>query len=171
MISTRRTEYKFCWILLLFLSSSTGCRAYVNSTPRKILEGDNDANFQRVFGVKLAPDVTVVNSVVSAYESRLGVVTTDDFEFELLVSPEWIENWIEGSAARSSSSGVISLALREGDPKQFAWRQKKRARAWYVPKSIESYSLYTDCTSVGYLHVLVDREPVGDRLRVFVSKH
>lgn len=67
--------------VLVFLG---GCRSYTQNTPREYFEGDNAANYQRVFGEFVPPDVTVVNSVVVGHAWRPGVVTTDDFAFELI---------------------------------------------------------------------------------------
>ena len=66
----------FCIVML------SGCQRYAQNTPRIIHEGNNASNYQRVFDTSPPSDVTVINSIVISYSWRLGVVTTDDFEFE-----------------------------------------------------------------------------------------
>ena len=150
-------------ILLFVTIAVTGCQNYIESTPRKLLEGDNQANYQRVFGTIPDDDVIVINSVVVGYAWRPGVVTTDDFEFELLVTDERIKHW----AKRFYLARVDSeFCLRE-----LANRKQEAIRPWYAPKPIDSYELYRDATSVGYVHMLVDKELVRGQSRVFLSKH
>lgn len=62
-------------------------QAYVDSTPMQLHEGDGAANYQRVFDTPPPAEVRVLHSVVATYEFRLGVVSSADFEFELL-APE-----------------------------------------------------------------------------------
>src|SRR5690349_16526336 len=110
--------------LLILATAVAGCRSYVESTPTKVLEGDNAANYARVFREPLPADVTVVNSVVVTYSFRLGVVTTDDFEFELLVPRQWIQK------------ASKRLYLRKGDGKFIEGQLESRrehARPWYAP--------------------------------------
>jgi hypothetical protein len=50
--------------------------------------------------------------------------------------------------------------------------RREQARSWYAPKALEHYDLYRDATSVGYAHMLVQKEAEPDgRQRVFISKH
>jgi hypothetical protein len=50
--------------------------------------------------------------------------------------------------------------------------RREHARPWYAPKPLDQYELYRDLTSVGYVHMLVQKETEPDgRQRVFVSKH
>jgi len=146
--------------LLALLTALSACSAYVNSTPRSFLEDDHVANYQRVFGEPPPADVEVVNSVLVAYERRPSVVTTDDFEFELLATRAWIDRLIDRYYLKQWND--------DGD---HARRQARRIRPWYAPGPVSGYELYRDLSSIGYLHLLVDREPAGERLRVFVSKH
>lgn len=150
--------------LLCFFSSIqlalVGCHNYANSTPSKVLEGDNSANYGRIFRKPLPADVTVLNSAVVVYAWRPGVVTTADFEFELLVAPERIHLYTKEFYLHPSKDG-----------QEFAARQAVRLRPWYAPKPIAAYELYRDMTSVGYVHMLIDRERSGERLHVFISKH
>jgi hypothetical protein len=148
--------------LLLFALAGawlTGCRSYTDSTPRTIHEGDSQANYRRVFGTAPQWPVKVVNSVVVTYARRPAVVTTDDFEFELLVPPAWVEERVKRWHLMESTLHVDR-------------RQQQPIRSWYAPKDLASYRSYRDRTSVGYVHLLVERELETDgRVRVFVSKH
>ncbi len=150
---TRRTILGFVLAVGLF----AGCHRYVESTPRQILEGDDRGNYRRVFGREPEPDVAVLNSVVVAYSWRPGVVTSDDFEFELLVPDTWITGWM-----KSLFPSTLGLDRRKENP----------IRSWYLPKPLSAYECYRDRSSVGYLHMLVDKSPEPDgRRRVFLSKH
>ena len=149
--------------LLILAAALTGCRSYVESTPAKVLEGDNAGNYARVFREPLPADVTVVNSVVVTYSFRPGVVTTDDFEFELLVPRQWIQ--------KSSKRFYLGKGDGEFIERQLESR-REQARPWYAPKPLDQYDLYRDATSVGYVHMLVEKEGEADgRQRVFISKH
>jgi hypothetical protein len=137
-----------------------GCQSYTESTPHEVFEGDNAANFKRVFGQAVPVDVTVMNSIVVGYAWRPGVITSDDYEFEVLASPRQITKWVKKFYLLKGSR--IGLEKRKSSP----------IRPWYAPKPLTDYETYCDATSVGYVHMLVDRtaEPDG-RLRVFFSKH
>jgi hypothetical protein len=127
------------------------------------VEGDHPANYSRVFHEAIPSDVTVVNSAVVTYSSRPGVVTTDDFEFELLVPPQWLE--------KTTKRFYLSKSDSEFVQKQLSTR-REHARPWYAPKSLDHYDLYRDATSVGYVHLLVQKGTEADgRHRVFISKH
>lgn len=112
-------------IAVMACAISAGCRSYVETTPRRTLEGDDDANYSKVFGELRPADVTVINSVIVAYTTRPGVVTTDDFEFELLVPPGWMNRWGQNRGS-SSSSGIFALALRGGDLRDFTARKTRQ---------------------------------------------
>ncbi|MGV3663035.1 MAG: hypothetical protein ACO1TE_22815 [Prosthecobacter sp.] len=147
--------------LLILAAALVGCRAYTDSTPTRILEGDNAANYERVFREPVPQGVTVVHSVVAAYAFRPGVVTTDDFEFEMLASDTWVSRQVKRLSGRNDE-----FWRRELD------ERRKDARPWYAPKSLDEYDLYRDLTSVGYLHMLVEKQRQADgRRRVFISKH
>jgi biopolymer transport protein ExbD len=117
---------------------------------------DHAGNYARVFGESPPADTVVVNSAVVAgkyrYEGYL------EYEFELLTT----RAWITGEVVRSS----LDMPLVPGEFEQ----RRTSAMPWYAPKPREQYRSYRDPTSVGHNHLLVDREPVGDRLRVFVSR-
>ncbi len=149
--------------LLILATAFAGCRSYVESTPSKVWEENNPANYTRVFREPLPSDVTVVNSAVVTYSFRPGVVTTDDFEFELLVPRSWIQNATKRFYLGRSESDFIQRELGS---------RRKDARSWYAPKPLDHYDLYRDATSVGYVHMLVQKEGETDgRQRVFISKH
>ena len=123
---------------------------------------DNAGNYQRIFQAPVPADVTVVHSYVVAYDWRWDVITTDDFEFELLVPTPWL-------AQASKRFGLFKTGGQWDVPMA---RRKESALEWYSPKPIESYDRYRDSTSTGYVHMLVDKEREADgRNRVFVSKH
>lgn len=150
-------------LLILSAAVLAGCRSYVESTPSKVLEGDDPANYVRVFREPLPADVTVVNSAIVTYSFRPGVVTTDDFEFELIVPREWIAKVTKRFYLGKSDGAFIQRELDS---------RRKDARPWYAPNSLDQYDLYRDATSVGYVHMLVQKEGETDgRQKVFISKH
>ena len=143
----------------------TACRVYSDSTPRAYLESDHAGNYHRIFGSEPPAQVRIVNSVVINYSWRPGVVTTDDWEFELLAPRSWIGGTMEHfHLAKSRPTTTLSLV---GE------RKDHPIRAWYGPDPIESYEAYASyATSIPYIHMLVSRQPENDaRHRVFVSKH
>lgn len=152
------------WFLSLILASiCLGCRSYVQSTPSKTWEGDHAKNYERIFREPIPADVAVVNSVVVTYSYRPGVVTTADFEFELIVPPSWVEKATKRYYLHKNNSEFIRDELGA---------RRQRARTWYAPKPLDQYDLYRDATSVGYVHMLVQKEPEADgKRRVFISKH
>ncbi|HEY1107376.1 MAG TPA: hypothetical protein VGE76_02050, partial [Opitutaceae bacterium] len=100
--------------------------------------------------------------VVVVYAWRLGVVTTDDFEFELLAPPPVVQTWVKRWNLRSHFSNDPGITQRMQRP----------IRPWYAPGARADYEAHRDMTSVGYLHLLVAKTPEPDgRQRVFVSKH
>ncbi|MBI4518597.1 MAG: hypothetical protein HY699_22590 [Deltaproteobacteria bacterium] len=158
-------------VLTCFVVS--GCERCVHSVRAEEHEGDNEWNYQHVFGTR-PPTVTVINSVLISYSypwyrypCYAGVVTTDDFEFELLVPRRWIEERLRlfvpvgGLQKDEDAFARRRLGARKDHP----------FRPWYAPKPINSYDLYHDLTSATYVHMLVDKEIVGDRYRAFISKH
>lgn len=149
-----------CFLVVALLLG--GCRAYTESTPREYFESDHVANYRRVFGGAIPPEVTVVNSVVIGYTWRPGVVTTDDFEFELLAPPAAVQTWVKRWRLRSHFSDDPGITYRMQNP----------IRPWYAPGVRADYEAYRDLTSVGYRHLLISKTPEPDgRQRVFVSKH
>ena len=151
--------------LALFVTSAVlvGCRSYIESTPRQLLEGDHAANYARIFRSPTPANVTVVNSMVVTYSFRPGVVTTDDFEFELVAPVDWIRKQSKRWYMRKGDGELIERQLDA---------RRADARAWYAPDALDHYDLYRDLSSVGYVHMLVQKEPESDgRRRVFISKH
>ena len=149
--------------LLMLASLLVGCRSYVESTPTEFGEGNHVANYGRIFKTSIPSNVTVVNSAVVAYASRPGVVTTDDFEFELVAPGEWIEMISKRFYLQKGEEEFLRSEISQ---------RRERARPWYAPPPLEQYVLYRDTTSVGYVHMLVQKEAEADgRQRVFISKH
>jgi hypothetical protein len=148
----------------LSLALVAGCQS-TESIPREV-HGDAAWNYQRVFREPTPGDVTVVNSVVVTYADRWFAVTTDDYEFELLVPQHRIERFVERFYLRRWDASPGSFF-----DKQIQWR-KQNGNAWYAPKALDQYETYRDSTSVGYNHMLVDKIAESDgRRRVFISKH
>ena len=146
--------------VLLLAAALVGCAQDTDSIPAHPLY-DNAGNYQRVFGTPVPVDVSVVHSIVVSYEWRLNAVTTDDFEFELLVPTPWLAEASKRFGLHHVTAWARSFAARKAD-----------ALPWYAPKPIEEYELYRDPTSAGYVHMLVDKDREADgRNRVFVSKH
>lgn len=143
------------------------CKQRAAETPREYLESDHAANFERIFDTPVPEDVSIVNSLVVAYEWRLGVVTTDDYEIELLAPREWIDE-----ARKERHLVPVDRDLPEG-PFSVSGRKQDPLRAWYAPRPLEDYEAYwLRLTSIPYVHMLVQREPEPDgRSRLFVSKH
>ena len=158
------------WLLIVLLAG--GCQAYTRSTPRTFLEGTDAANYERIFDERPSPEIQIVHSVVVDYPWRLGVVTTDDWEFEILAPRAWIESHVQ--SLRLASAGPAPSDV-EGSLHWRVIRDRKLRpiRDWYVPRELDQYEVYyLALTDVPYVHMLVDREPAADgRLRVFVSKH
>jgi len=125
---------------LLLLALATGCRHYAAATPRQTFEGDDVANYCRVFEEEPGKDVTVVDSVVIGYSYRPGVVTSDDWEFKLVVP----ESWIAAATER--------FFLRPDYLGDTARRAQNPIREWYRPDPDSSYKAYRDPSSVGYVH-------------------
>ena len=78
-------------IAIALLAVLAGCQQYANSTPATVLETDDAENYERVFRVAVPRDVDVIHSVVVTYAFRMGVVTTDDWAFEVLAPRGWVE--------------------------------------------------------------------------------
>lgn len=170
---------------LLVVPLVLGCQSYADRTPRTFLEGDNAGNYERVFAEEPSPDIEIVNSVVVDYAWRLGVVTTDDWEFEILAPRAWIDRHLESlhlrGAETSPSVDAILAEVESGKPipmRIYHWRmlydrKLHPIRSWYVPNDLRTYdAYYLSATSVPYVHMLVEPEAGADgRHRVFISKH
>ena len=114
-----------------------------------------------MFRKPVPSDVTIVNSAVITYSFRPGVVTTTDFEFELLVHLPRIEKAIKRFGLWTGDSEFIEKELDH---------RRKRARPWHAPKPLNAYDLYRDRTSIGYVHMLVQKAGESDgRERVCLS--
>jgi len=152
------------WLSWLIAAAAlSGCHSYVDSTHARVLEEGPAAQYARVFGEPAPSDVGIVNAFVVAYGVRPGVVTTDDFEFELLVPDVWIQ--------RAAKRFYLQRYEGEAALKEQGAR-REHARPWYAPNSLDDYDLYRDLSSVGYVHMLVQRQAEPDgRRRVFISKH
>lgn len=144
---------------LLLLGASPGCGQ------DRIHEGDHAANFERVFREPPPPGVEVVNSIVAEYRWRLGTVSTDDWEFEIVAPRAWIDD-----RARK-----MHLAPARDNPfiANHVAERKTRARKWYAPEPLDTYEVfYLTPTSIPYVHMLIERRPQRDgRYKVYLSKH
>ena len=129
-------------------------------------ESDHAANYERIFGASPPARVDVVNSVVIEYSWRLGTVTTDDWEIEIVARREWIELQVEDmQLSLISGDSLAAQSVRE--------RKAKPGRPWYAPQPLESYDTFAlTLTSVPYVHMLVETDPRHDgRFRLYMSKH
>jgi hypothetical protein len=149
--------------LVVFAGLLVGCRAYTESTPRHYLQGGPEVNYKRIFHKPRPAAVRVVNSWVIVYGWRPGVITTDDFEFELLASEQWIQEEGRHFGLRRDDSDFFKRELAH---------RKESAAPWYAPKPLDQYDLYRDITERGFVHMLVQKKPETDgRRRIFISKH
>jgi hypothetical protein len=146
-------------VLLLLVAVSFGCGH------DRIHEGNHEANFKRIFGEFPPAGVQVLNSVVAEYRWRLGVVSTDDWEFEIMAPRTWIEQQVQ--KLHLGPVGDNPFLVRHVSDR------KARARPWYAPKPLDAYdAFYLTPTSIPYVHMLIEkaRQPDG-RYRVYLSKH
>jgi hypothetical protein len=142
------------------------CSDRAAATPREYFEGDHAANFERILGDAPPTDVTVVNSVVVGYAWRLGVVTTDDWEIEVIAPRVWLEHTID-------QLHLVSLGDAPWLAKPMRDRQLNPIRTWYAPAAFEDYdAYYLGVTSIPYVHMLIEKHAQADgRFRAFISKH
>ena len=150
-------------VAFLFFAVVSGCQQYANSTPATVLESDDAANYQRIFREALPADVEIVHSVVVTYGFRIGVVTTDDWAFEVLAPPSWVERQKAKWRLGPAGDAIGAVAARRADP----------IRPWYAPRELAAYDPFVvQGTSVPYVHLLAERRSQRDgRVRVFLSKH
>jgi hypothetical protein len=128
--------------------------------------GDHAANYLRVIGTPIPQDVDVLHSIVIAYEHRFGVVTSDDYEFEL-VAPR---AWIDALVADRRFSGPTSPNDPWVEPR-VKQRTKSPIREWYRPAPLDAFTAYVSQTSVVYDLLLVEKTARSDgRLHVFLGK-
>lgn len=150
--------------LLAFCLFFVGCRSYANSTPREIFEGNNSANYERVFKEQMPECVDVLNSVVIGYAFRPGVVTTDDWEFEIIATYDWVLRSAKRFHLQINEDGFMQYEIQR--------RLESPIRKWYAVKALDEYELFRDLTSVGYVHMLVSKRKVrGSEHHIFISKH
>ncbi|MBI9015783.1 MAG: hypothetical protein JEZ07_00845 [Phycisphaerae bacterium] len=131
-------------------------------------EGNNQENYKKIFKEEVPENVMVVNSVYCSYSGyRIGVVTTPDWEIELIAPQKWIDITIDDMHLRNVNDGW------ERFDDIIKRRVENRWRGWYVPKDINCYyRYYLYPTSIPYVHMLIDKEIVENgRYRVFMSKH
>lgn len=145
------------------LSILAGCQQYANSTPAAVLESDDAANYQRIFREAVPRNVDVVRSVVVTYGFRIGVITSDDWAFEVVAPRSWVERQKSRLRLGPVGTRIGAVEARRADP----------IRPWYAPKPLSAYDAFVvQGTSVPYVHLLVERRPQPDgRVRAFVSKH
>lgn len=147
-------------LIAIFTVGLYGCRSYSDATPRQVFDGDHAANYHRVFKTDIPKEITVLNSVIVGYSRRPGVVTTDDFEFELIAPASALARWKK------------SFYLQAGATRDVEDRKNRPIKPWYAPGMFSDYEAYRDLTSVGYVHMLVQKNPEPDgRFHVFLSKH
>ncbi|MCR9092724.1 MAG: hypothetical protein NXI30_00770 [bacterium] len=150
-------------VALFLLAVLGGCQQYANSTPATVLESDDAANYQRIFREAVPPGVDVVHSVVVTYGFRIGIVTTDDWAFEIVAPRSWVERQKEKLRLGPAAGSIGAVEARKAEP----------IRPWYAPRSLSNYDAFViTTTSVPYVHLLSERSAQSDgRVRVFVSKH
>ena len=132
----------------------------------QVHEGDHAVIYNRVFGELPPPDIVVVNSVLLEYRWRLGTVTTDDWEIEIVAPRSWIESKVtDMQLGPLRNNSLVAANISD--------RQSRRYRPWYAPQSLDSYeAFYLTPTSIPYVHMLVEKQPESDgRYRVYMSKH
>jgi hypothetical protein len=157
-------KMSFLLLLLLCLIAFSSCGPV---TP-VIHEGNNQENYKGIFNEDVPPDVEVINSLYVTYDPsfRPMVITTPDFEIELVATKQWIEKKVKKFWLRKfpDTDPSVKLVVER--------RVKERGREWYVPKDISQYEIYVDASSATYLQMLVDKTTIGEnRYRVFMSKH
>ena len=166
MLQPRNSWFRRVLILLLHVALLAGCQSLGEPVPSKLWEGDNAWNYKRVFDEPIPADVSVVHSFVVTYAFRIGVITTDDWEFELIASDKWVEEYVEQRYLRELDDQASEFDVRE------VGSRRNQAKAWYAPGSLDQYDLYRDQSSAAYVHMLVRKTKEGDgRRRVFLSKH
>ena len=108
------------------------------------------------------------------------MVTTDDWEFEILAPRTWIDRRIQSldlspAGAPPSPSDLESATTTIATAPWRAIYQRKLhpIRDWYAPKPLDAYEAYDlGTTDVPYVHMLVESvAAVNGRRRVFISKH
>lgn len=141
-------------VLLMALATSCG-----SVTPT--YHYDAGENYGRIFGERVPRGVDVVNSILATYPFRVGVVTTPDWEIELLAPKSWIEDTTK------------DMHLAPGGERSIELRKAQGVSPWYAPLPTDSYDcFYLAATSIPYVQMLVLKESEEDgRHRVFLSKH
>lgn len=159
---------RYCVCFLFVLSLLFGVSGCGSVTP-VYHEGNNPQNYKDIFKETLPSDVEVVHSVYVTYSPsfRPGVITTPDWEVEVIAP----ESWITGKAKKLYLRKIEDV--NDFPIRMIKDRVEQRGREWYVPKDISEYTCYyLYPTSIPYVHMLVDKTPVSNgRYRVFLSKH
>ena len=155
-------------IVLVSLMMVMACGCFSSLVRYEFLEASHEGNYKRIFGDANLDDIKITNSVVIDYKFRpwtMFVVTTDDWEFEIIAPQSWIDERIKKSYLREATLPFLINRARI--------RKENPIRKWYAPKPFESYKPYYEyMTSIAYVHMLVDKEKINDNLyRVFISKH
>ena len=143
-----------------------GCRSNVQPVSRHFLEGDDVANYRRIFELPPPDEVDVINSIVIAHDAAPGVMTRDDWAFELIAPTDWIHKTARHMhLARAEEATHALIAIND--------RKQQPLRPWYAPRPISEYQLYYfTLTRVPYIQMMVDARPEPDgRRKVFISKH
>jgi len=151
-------------IIAIFCCFIFSCHGYVESVPRELFEENNNENYERIFKAQPPDEVKIMNSVIVGYAYRPGVVTTDDWEIELIAPITWVSKVSDKFYLHKGDSDFLKSEIKR--------RFEKPIRPWYTINDIENYELYCDATSVGYVHMLVSKMPIENgKYQVFISKH
>ncbi|MFN0060675.1 MAG: hypothetical protein ACKVX7_19650 [Planctomycetota bacterium] len=134
-----------CFAAILFFAILLGCTASRTLTRENV----DELNFVHVFGA-IDVQTEVVNSSLTTY----GFWHTDDWEFELLTTKEWVAHQIRDGLGPIRFSDA--LIRREWSP-------------WYTPTSegFDAFALYL--TSIPYVHMFVSRGESAKK-HVFIRK-
>jgi hypothetical protein len=148
-------------VVLLSLGLLIGCGQ------DRVHEGDHAAIYDRVFGALPPADIEVTNAVLYEYRWRLGTVTTDDWEIEIVAPRSWIDGKIKELDLGPLADGDSWVEGNISD------RKSRPYRSWYAPQPLDSYEiLYLTPTSIPYVHMLVEKQSQSDgRYRLYMSKH
>jgi hypothetical protein len=120
---------------------------------------DKEANYQLVFGKMRSPVPRVIHSRIERTNRRLlgfplGPVI-DEWEFELIASPEWV---------KEVKVGFIPISATE------VWNRK--VPAWFSPDEANYEVLKLHPTSYPRAHLYIERNPKNkDQIHVFIRRH
>ena len=144
--------------LLLTLTLLAGCQSLADDVVQFRHDGDDAANYRRIFDCELPSDMTIANSIVVSYDSD----ASEDFEFEFYAPRPRVRELEERFFLRRWDQSDVDIQSR----------LSRALRAWYEPEPLSEFETYRDITSVGYvhMHVRAQSDPDG-RHQVFISKH